>query len=58
MDDAFTYAESHKMVTESELSYRGKKGRCSIKSLTGYAEVTSFHDVTPKSESALLAAVY
>lgn len=54
MDNAFTYAESHKMVTESELPYKAKKSRkCKVSKMTGYAEVTSFHDVTPKSEAAL-----
>lgn len=38
MDYAFTYAESHKMVTESELPYKGKKARkCKVAGLTGYA---------------------
>lgn len=28
MDYAFTYAESHPLVTEAKLPYKGKKSKC------------------------------
>lgn len=60
MDYAFKYAETHKMVKESSLPYKGRKGSCSkkVKNLIkkGYAEVTSFVDVKRNSEASLVAA--
>merc|ERR1711981_11839 len=61
MDDGFKYLESKGDALESTYSYTGKTGKCdaSKQSKTALAkgQVTSFKDVTSKSESQLLAAV-
>merc|ERR1719215_2566270 len=55
MDYAFTYAESTPIETEAQYPYKGRDGTCQAKG--GVVEVKSFVDVTPKSPSALQAAV-
>merc|ERR1712127_1082478 len=55
MDYAFTYAETTPIETEAQYPYKGRDGTCAAKG--GVVEVKSFADVTPKSPSALQAAV-
>jgi len=55
MDYAFTYAESNMMETEAEYPYTGRDGTC--RASGGKVEVSDFKDVTPKSPTALAAAV-
>merc|ERR1712216_100068 len=61
MDDGFKYLEAKGDALEATYSYTGKTGKCdaSKQSKTALAkgQVTSFHDVTPKSEPQLMAAV-
>ena len=55
MDLAFQYAEKNSIDTESQYPYKGRDGTCAA--VEGVAKVNSFTDVTPKSPSALMAAV-
>ena len=55
MDNAFKYAEGTAIDTESAYGYTGRAGTCHAQ--PGVAKVSDFHDVTPKSPSALKAAV-
>merc|ERR1719450_421267 len=55
MDDGFKYIEAKGDALESTYSYTGKTGRCSSSKQSNTAikpkQVTTYHDVTPKSES-------
>lgn len=55
MDYAFTYAESNAMETEDQYPYTGRDGKCHAEG--GSVQISSFKDVTPKSPTALQAAV-
>merc|ERR1711904_222097 len=55
MDYAFKYAEGTAMETESQYPYKGRQGTCHAQG--GALTVKDFKDVTPKSPSALQAAV-
>jgi hypothetical protein len=62
MDDGFQYLQAKGDETETSYSYTGATGTCSStkqQAANGIAKgiVTSYHDVTPNSESALQAAV-
>jgi len=61
MDDGFKYIEAKGDALESTYSYTGKTGTCSSSKQSDAAikagKVTSFNDVTSKSESQLMAAV-
>lgn len=56
MDYAFTYAEHDAMETEAQYPYTGRTGT-TCKAAGGSLKVSDFKDVTPKSPSALQAAV-
>jgi len=51
MDDAFDYAEGHKMDLEADYKYKAKTQKCTSKAHKGVFKVKSYHDVTPKSVS-------
>ena len=55
MNYVFNYAKTKKIATESAYPYTAKKGTC--KTVTGSYGVTSYVDVTPKSPTAMMAAV-
>merc|ERR1711935_285694 len=61
MDDGFKYLETKGDALESTYSYTGKTGTCSSSKQSSTAikpkQVTTYHDVTPKSESQMEAAV-
>jgi len=61
MDDGFKYLEAKGDALEATYSYTGKTGKCDAtktsKTALAKGQVTSFKDVTSKSESQLLAAV-
>jgi C1A family cysteine protease len=61
MDDGFKYIEAKGDALESTYSYTGKTGTCSSSKQSSTAikpkQVTTYHDVTPKSESQMEAAV-
>ena len=56
MDYAFEYAEKTALDLESQYPYHGRQSTCSVPA-TGTAKVVSYADVTPKSPTALQAAV-
>jgi C1A family cysteine protease len=55
MDDAFKYAETTKIETESAYSYTGRDGTCHASG--GVTTVSSFKDVATNDPEALQAAV-
>jgi len=55
MDQAFVYAETNPMETESQYPYKARDGTCA--SAGGSLTVSGYTDVTVKSPSALAAAV-
>jgi len=57
MDNAFKYAETHKMETESDYPYTARTGTCKAESSEGIFEVSSYSDVTHNSASQLMAAL-
>jgi len=60
MDNAFTYAETHPIVTEAEYPYKGRRtsqSSCSSFAQTGKVTVQSFHDVQQNSISQMKAAL-
>ena len=59
MDDAFKYIESAGgLMKESDYEYTGKTGRtCKFEKSEVAATISGYKDVTPKSESQLMAAV-
>lgn len=52
---AFEYLETHSHHTQSEYPYKAADGSCKAK--TGHVKVTTYHKVTPKSSSQLMAAI-
>jgi cathepsin L len=57
MDRAFKYLESNLAMTESSYPYKGKQGTCQYNAAKGVTKTTGYHDVTPKSSSALTSAL-
>jgi len=58
MDNAFTFAETHKIVPEASYPYTARRGVCkpNIADL-GVVQVSSYTDVPPKSASQMKAAL-
>jgi len=54
---AFSYAESHPMMLESDYSYTARDGSCKAKSSKGHVSVSSYHRVTKNSSSQLKSAI-
>ena len=52
---AFNYAKTHAITTEAAYPYTAKDGTC--KSTSGSVSVSSYTQVTPKSNPALTAAI-
>lgn len=59
MDNAFTYAETTKIESETNYPYKGRKlfGSCEYEAAKGVVGVTTFADVTPNSPDQLKAAL-
>jgi C1A family cysteine protease len=58
MDDAFKYIESAGgLMTEADYPYTAADGTCKFDKSKVAATITNYKDVTPKSESQLMAAV-
>jgi KDEL-tailed cysteine endopeptidase len=63
MDNAFKYAETNAIMTESDYPYIARRTllpwnkKCSDAKAKGVVSVKSYSDVTPKSSSQLKAAV-
>jgi C1A family cysteine protease len=57
MDQAFTYLETNALDTEASYPYLAKDGTCHSTTGSAVTKVTGFHDVTPNSPAALLAAI-
>merc|ERR1712210_328721 len=58
MDDAFKYIESAGgLMTEADYPYTAADGTCKFEKSKVAATIEAYKDVTPKSESQLMAAV-
>jgi len=58
MDDAFKYIESAGgLMTEAAYPYTARNGTCKFEKSEAQVTISGYKDVTPKSESQLMAAV-
>jgi hypothetical protein len=51
------YVKSNPQDLEKDYRYTAKDGTCHASSYTGHVSVTSIHEVSSKSSSALLSAI-
>ena len=57
MNNVFNYAKTYPIQLESSYKYTGRAGTCKYSSAAGKIKVAGIVNITPKSPSALMAAV-